>query len=180
LACQAISNATQRLHVSRINFVRFTKKVYLPWLVSNYICCLHTEWFETFRSAHSWQKVADPYFRVYLTFSQTQLVEMVTWQVQNVKKQGCCNLSSGVALIVWFTTNGMCVKNNTIIYVVRASNSKRDCEHDLYCCLLPWCEALRKCRLGFPIATKRCCDQDVEVVPSSAFTQRTCNRCGLL
>jgi len=39
----------------------------------------------------------------------------------------CCNLSGGVALIVWFTTNGMCVKNNTIIYVDRASNSKRDC-----------------------------------------------------
>ena len=46
------------------------------------------------------------------------------------------NLSGGVELIVWFTTNGMCVKNNTIIYVARASNSKRDCEHDLYCCLL--------------------------------------------
>ena len=26
----------------------------------------------------------------------------------------CCNLSGGVALIVWFTTNRMCVKNNTI------------------------------------------------------------------
>jgi len=26
----------------------------------------------------------------------------------------CCNLSGGVALIVWFTTNGMRVKNNTI------------------------------------------------------------------
>jgi len=40
----------------------------------------------------------------------------------------CCNLSGGVALIVWFTTNGMCVKNNTIIYVARASNRKRDCD----------------------------------------------------
>ena len=76
----------------------------------------------------------------------------------------CCNLSGGVALIVWFTTNGMCVKNNTIICVVRASNSTRDCEHDLYCCLLPRCEALRACRSGFPIATQqrsvsffRCC-----------------------
>ena len=39
----------------------------------------------------------------------------------------CCNLSGGVALIVWFTTNGMCVKNNTTTYVARASNSKRDC-----------------------------------------------------
>ena len=40
----------------------------------------------------------------------------------------CCNLSGGVALIVWFTTNGMCVKNNTIICVTRASNSKKDCD----------------------------------------------------
>ena len=40
----------------------------------------------------------------------------------------CCNLSDGVALIMWFTTNGMCVKNKTIIYVARASNSKRDCD----------------------------------------------------
>ena len=59
------------------------------------------------------------------------------------------------------------MKNNTIIYVARASNSKRDCENDLYCCLLPRCEAFGTCRLGFPIATKWCCDQDMEVVPSS-------------
>ena len=46
-----------------------------------------------------------------------------------VKRRGrCCNLSGGVALIVWFTTNGLCMKNNTIIYVARASNSKRDCD----------------------------------------------------
>jgi len=64
----------------------------------------------------------------------------------------CCNLSAGVALIVRFATNGMCVKNNTIIYVARASNSKRECEQDLYCCLLPRCEALRTCPSGFPIA----------------------------
>jgi len=92
----------------------------------------------------------------------------------------CCNLSGGIALIVWFTTNGMCVKNNTIIYVARASNSKRDCKHDLCCCLLPRCEALRTFRSRFPIATKWCCDQDVEVVPNSAFTHRTCDRCGSL
>jgi len=45
----------------------------------------------------------------------------------------------------------MCVKNNTIIYAARACISKRDCEHDLYCCLLPRCEALRTCRSGFPL-----------------------------
>ena len=32
-----------------------------------------------------------------------------------VKRRGCCcNLSGGVELNVWFATNGMCVKNNTI------------------------------------------------------------------
>jgi len=35
----------------------------------------------------------------------------------------CCNLSGGAALIVWFTTNGMCIKNNTIMYVARTSNN---------------------------------------------------------
>jgi len=49
---------------------------------------------------------------------------------------------------------------------------------ELYCCLLPQCEALRSCRSGFPIATKWCCDQNVKVVPGSAFTQRTCDWCG--
>jgi len=67
----------------------------------------------------------------------------------------CCNLSAGIALIVWFTTNGMCVKNNTIIYVAQATNSKRDWEHDLHCCLLPRCEALCTCRSGFSIATEK-------------------------
>jgi len=35
-----------------------------------------------------------------------------------------CNLSVGVALNVRFTTNGMCVKNNTHIYVARTSNNR--------------------------------------------------------
>jgi len=96
----------------------------------------------------------------------------------------CCNLSSGVALIVWFTTNGMCAKNKNIcmwreqaiiewsrwsdlgewplIMLVNLVNSwlclltamtRVISSGDLYCCLLPWCEALRACRFGFPIAT---------------------------
>jgi len=52
----------------------------------------------------------------------------------------CCNLSGSVALIVWFTTNGMCVKNNTIICVARASNSKKDC--DVVALLILTCERL--------------------------------------
>jgi len=39
-------------------------------------------------------------------------------------EQWCCNLSVGVALNVWFTTNGMCAKNNIHTYVARTSNNK--------------------------------------------------------
>jgi len=45
------------------------------------------------------------------------LVLLVHFQIiVDVIEYYCCNLSGGFALIVWFTTNGMCVKNNTIIY----------------------------------------------------------------
>jgi len=71
-----------------------------------------------------------------------------------VKRKGCCcSLSGGVALIVWFTTNGMCAKNKNI-YVWREQAIIREIAmHDLYCCLLPQCEALRTFYSGFPIAT---------------------------
>ena len=101
-----------------------------------------------------------------------------------VKRRGCCcNLSGGVALIVWFTTNEMYAKNTNIsVWREQARviplewscwvTSNNACEPgeqlivcllmpttrvissgDLYCCLLPRCEALRICRWGFPIAT---------------------------
>ena len=42
------------------------------------------------------------------------------------------------------------------IYVARTSNNREIAAHDLYCCLLPQCEALLTCRSGFPIATPYC------------------------
>jgi len=55
-----------------------------------------------------------------------------------VKRRGCCcNLSVGIALNVWFSTNGMCTKNNTHIYVARTSNKRVILSGDLYYCLLP-------------------------------------------
>jgi len=39
------------------------------------------------------------------------------------------------------------------MYVARTSNKRVISSGDLYCCLLPQCEALRTCRSGFPIAT---------------------------
>jgi len=41
------------------------------------------------------------------------------------------------------------------ICVARASNNEM-ATHDVYCCLLPRCEALCTCRSGFPIATALC------------------------
>ena len=40
------------------------------------------------------------------------------------------------------------------MYVAQTSNNRVIGMHDLYCCLLPQCEALRTCRLGFHIATQ--------------------------
>jgi len=37
-------------------------------------------------------------------------------------------------------------------YVARTSNNRVISSGDLYCCLLPQCEALRTCRSNFPIA----------------------------
>ena len=51
---------------------------------------------------------------------------------------------------------------------------------DLYCCFLPQCEALRTCRLVFPITTKWCFDQDVKVVPGANFSKWMCDRCSSL
>ena len=39
------------------------------------------------------------------------------------------------------------------IYVARTCNNRVIMACELYCCLLPQCEALRTCRSGFPIAT---------------------------
>jgi len=57
----------------------------------------------------------------------------------------CCNLSPGVALNARFTTNGMCAKNNTHMYVARTNNNRSD----LCCCLLPQCEDFRTFRSSF-------------------------------
>ena len=71
-----------------------------------------------------------------------------------VKRRGCsccCNLSGGVALNVLFTTNWLCakIKNNNIYMWCKQAIIREIATHDLYCCLLPRCEALRTYRSGF-------------------------------
>jgi len=91
-----------------------------------------------------------------------------------------CNLSVSVVLNVEFATNGMYMKNNTHIYVSQTSRNRMGTKWDLCCSLLPHCEALHACCLGFPITIKWWFDQDVKVVPGATFTKRMCNRCGSL
>ena len=92
----------------------------------------------------------------------------------------CCNHSVSVVLNVWFATNGMYVTNNTHICVPQTSRNRMRTTWDLYCCLLPQCEALHTCRLGFLITTKWFFDQDVKVVRGATFTKSICDRCGSL
>jgi len=61
-----------------------------------------------------------------------------------------------------FITNGMCAKNNTHMYMARTSTNRVISSSDLYCCLLPQCEAL---------CAKWCCDQIVKVVPGGTITK---------
>jgi len=90
----------------------------------------------------------------------------------------CCSLSVSVVVNMRFTTNGMCGKKNT--HVSRTSGNKTITTWDLYCCLVPQCEALCTCCSAFRITTKWCFDQDLKAVPGTTFTKRTCNRCGSL
>jgi len=92
----------------------------------------------------------------------------------------CCNHSVGVVLNVRFATNGMYVMNNTHICVSQTSRNRMNTTWDFYCCLLPECEALHTCRLGFPIIKKWWFDQDVKVVPGATFIKTMCYRCGSL
>jgi len=74
----------------------------------------------------------------------------------------CCSLSVNVVVNLRFTTNGMCVKSNT--HVARTSRNWMSTAWDLYCCLVPQCEALRARCLAFLIRTKWCFTQGVKVV----------------
>jgi len=64
----------------------------------------------------------------------------------------CCSLSVSIVLNVRFTTNGMCVMNNT--GAPRASRNKISTTWNLYCCLVPQCEGLCTCYSAFPVTNK--------------------------
>ena len=70
------------------------------------------------------------------------------------------NGQSGVAtspvVLRWLCDSprmGCAWRTTPYVYVARTSNNRVIMACELYCCLLPQCEALRTCRSGFPIAT---------------------------
>ena len=91
----------------------------------------------------------------------------------------CCNFSTGVALNVQSTMNGMCTKNNTIYMWREQAIIEWSCQVNstVACCHNAKLSA--HAAWAFLITKKLCCDQDVKVVPGAAFTQKTCNWCGL-
>ena len=71
------------------------------------------------------------------------------------KRRGCCcnHFTTGVVLkcVVHHQRNVHDEQHH--IYVAQTSSNRVISSSELYCCLLPQCEALRTCRSGFPIAT---------------------------
>jgi len=71
-----------------------------------------------------------------------------------VKRRGCCcNHSAGIGLECAVQHKGNVHEEKHYIFVARTSNNRVISSGDLYCCLLPQCDALCTCHSGFPIAT---------------------------
>jgi len=81
----------------------------------------------------------------------------------------CCNLSVSVVLNVRFTTNGMCMKNNTHIFVVRTGRNRMSTTCDLYPATM-WIFAHKLSRLSNRNNVVLLCDQDVKVMPGATWT----------
>jgi len=68
--------------------------------------------------------------------------------------------------------------------MAQASNNNRVIRlGDIYCCLLPQCEAMHTFCSAFPQATKWCCSLDVKALPDSTYTKRDfiyCKKVGIL
>jgi len=57
------------------------------------------------------------------------------------------------------------------IYVARTRNNREIMACELYCCLLPQCEALRTCRSSFPIATHSNGAWGVKILEGRKFSE---------
>ena len=72
------------------------------------------------------------------------------------KKRFVGSVATSPVVLRWLCDSprtGCAWRTTPYIYVARTSNNRVIMACELYCCLLPQCEALRICRSGFPIAT---------------------------
>jgi len=68
----------------------------------------------------------------------------------------CACVATSPVMLRWLCDSpgtGCARRTTPYIYVARTRNNRVIMACELYCCLLPQCEALRICRSGFPIAT---------------------------
>ena len=92
----------------------------------------------------------------------------------------CCNLSGGVALIVWFTTNGMCAKNKNIDAWREEAFNKRDCNAWSLLLLAATVRSFAHMSLGISHRNKMVLWPGCGGRAEFSLTQRTCDRCGSL
>jgi len=146
-------------------------------------CCFYSSLIFSVTNIHVSKRVAAPqiFGKSYII---TYVVECIKENVQRtyVAESNKYIVANSPLALRWMrdSLRTGSARRKTHTHVAWTSNNRVISSCYLYCCLLPQCEALRTCRSGFPVATKWRYDQDVEVVRSSAFTQRTCDRCGSL
>jgi len=85
------------------------------WHVNSIVACCHSAKLCAYDARDFWSQQNGAVTRMWRSCGvQPSHKERAIGAVRCKKEGCCCNLSGGVALIVWFTRNGMCVKNNTI------------------------------------------------------------------
>ena len=100
------------------------------------------------------------------------------FSIQDWKRQHCHSLvATSPVVLRWLCDSprtGWAWRTTPYIYVARTSNNRVIVACDLYCCLLPQCEALRICRSGFPIATVYRLMSVIEIVSLFCNWSRLC------
>ena len=106
---------------------------------SNFLCKIQTHWevlWNYFKYALCWHSIFELFYVQKSVFASRTCYSVC--KLQNYLY--CCNLSGGVALIVWFTTNGLCVKNNTIH--ICGANKQYKSDRGVEALLILTCEPL--------------------------------------
>ena len=98
------------------------------------------------------------FFSIFTALREPNNSEYENYYGCQFEAECCCNLSVGVTLNVRFTTNGMCAKNNTHIYVARTSNNRVIMISTVACC-----HSVKLCALAARAFRSQQCQQHVFV-----------------